>query len=370
MNKVLIVSADSALSTSTNQPYDGLYNALSNLVDKGDKIIFTSAQSSKLQTLRQHFKFGNFGLRKDVDAFIKKNKSSYFIVLGAGELDFYLAVNNKVLFFFPEWAENQNDKARRYGLNVSTVSVFTKIVDIIKNQSSWYYSLKVDDITQVFSLTSANTRGAHSAKEVDLVDGFRSLLKEGKRKYMNVLLYHFLASITNNEAFRDINDWAIFPSSSTQLNREMLVFKERARYLMKGMKKDPLFLRDKVVPKSHHMRTGRIPCDRHFQSIVLNPVYKNKLKGRSICILDDYLTNGTSFETVRNLLVNQGVKKIICVSLGKFGRQYLKQDYKITGDVYASPDYTFKLISQEPLEGTFTATSVTEIENLYDIIYR
>ncbi|WP_091585294.1 phosphoribosyltransferase [Alteribacillus bidgolensis] len=66
---------------------------------------------------------------------------------------------------------------------------------------------------------------------------------------------------------------------------------------------------------------------RHLDTIHLNPEYQGKLKGKKVVVLDDYTANGYSFECARNLLLNQGVKELIFVTIGTFQNVYRKEDF-------------------------------------------
>ena len=157
--------------------------------------------------------------------------------------------------------------------------------------------------------------------------------------------------------FRDVQDWAIAPSSSTELNQVMWDIKERVREMMYGRKHKAIFLRHTAAGKSRYdnqnaRRYDNNYCQKHFRTIIINPFYKKKLKDRVVCVMDDYLTNGNTFETLRNLLVACNVKKIIFVAIGKFIRSdencYSKKIFHIEGDVY-QPGYTATYQSEERL---------------------
>ena len=157
--------------------------------------------------------------------------------------------------------------------------------------------------------------------------------------------------------FRDVQDWAIAPSSSTELNQVMLELKERVRLMMYGRKSAAIFLRHENASKSssdnpNARRDDNNYCQKHFQTIIVNPLYRGKLKDRVVCVMDDYLTNGNTFETLRNLLVACRVKKIIFVAIGKFIHRdencYSKKIFSIEGDVY-QPGYTATYQSKELL---------------------
>lgn len=183
------------------------------------------------------------------------------------------------------------------------------------------------------------------SEELKMVQGFRAYLKADEKEYSGALLAHFLAGISNNIEFRDIRAWGIMPYSGTKLNEDMLLFKDKAREMMRGIKKEPIFIRHTETWKSHDLwknGSDRLSYDRHFETIIINPIYKKYLKGKIVCIFDDYLTNGTTFETARNLLIKVGVNKIFFVSLGRFGKNYSQQNYELTG-IYTQKDINLNI---------------------------
>lgn len=66
----------------------------------------------------------------------------------------------------------------------------------------------------------------------------------------------------------------------------------------------------------------------HFKSISYNNSYDQKLKNKNVWVLDDYCTNGTSFEVVRNFLKDKNLNSLTLISIGNFGKNYIKQEYE------------------------------------------
>lgn len=373
MKKVIIMSTDPYIDLDEANRHK-FNEILERLITVGDKIVFTANSNSKKELLTE-INIDNeniyFKTRDEIRANLKNNNNkNYFIVIGNRDADLQLAASNKLFYIVPAWCNTYDQLPRKYGIKVRDPKALYKLINIIENQKSWYYRAEIDDKTTVLSLTSANTKGSHSNEELEMINNFRAYLKEGDSKHQMTLLCHFLAGISNNQEFRDIKDWGIMPSSGTRLNEDMLLMKEKARELMNGRKKEPIFLRHTETWKSHEAwksKLDRIPCDRHFDTIKLNPYYKGKLKNRTVCIFDDYLTNGTTFETARNILIAEKVKKIFFVSLGKFGRNYIKQEYELTGDL-SKPGYKYNLLDRKDILGKIDSEAIVEIENLHSII--
>lgn len=321
------------------------------------KDLFPESESQKIHALS----------RSKTSNFIKQwlARDVYFIIIGTSDQDMYLASNNKIPLINPLW-EHTTDGIKKYGMPINSIKKLQKYLTIYESSTTWFEKIEVDNKSTVFSLMSAKTMPSVSryrTNELELVNGFHDLLKNGdnSKPYIDILYYYLSAIIAKQKDLRQITDWAIFPSSGLTLNSEMLKLKERLRYLMNGKKNFPLLIRNTVVTKSHAMDyTARLHCDRHFNSINLSPDYQGKLNGRVVCLLDDYLTNGTSFETARNLLLHENVSHIYFIALGSFEKTYIKQDYELSGDLY-TPNYRYKNNSTSYLTPEINSSAVDVI---------
>lgn len=144
--------------------------------------------------------------------------------------------------------------------------------------------------------------------------------------------------------------------------------------MMNGRKPEPIFVRHTPTSKSRHdtqlVRQDINYCLKHFQSIRVNDKYKGKLKGRVVCVFDDYLTQGNTFETLRNLLVECKVKKIIFVSIGKFKRtyedKYIQKSFLIEGDVHTA-EYKAKFSTAVQHNVKFDSGAQRSLSNLNNL---
>lgn len=370
----LIFSYDSFIDSRTNKIYDGLDKILDIY-----QVAVISHDNSKLAYIKNKYDQVSAISRSCIRNVIQDiNKKEYFapIVIGTHDVDLYLAANLKLCLLNALWFNPQDttdrEKVMQYGLPVRNISELILLLEIFFNNNGWYSVQEIDDQTTVLSLMNARTNynSDYSRDEKCLIEGFQSLLKNGNRTYYEILLYYLLGNIVSSPYLRDVQNWGIFPSSTTTFNEEMLNFKDHTRYIMNGKTSKPIFLRSQPVQKSHYISNAaiRIPCNRHLDTIYINPYYKNKLTNRTVCIFDDYLTNGTSFETARNLLLNAGVKKIYFISLGTFCKNYIKQDYRISGNIYA-PKYSYNLLSQTTLPSpTFNNDALEDIRKISDLL--
>ena len=386
MNKAILISTEVYTDLVNKEDKDQFILLMEELIGSENGICFISRDSKKLSNLSKEFNNDKifYKTRPEVESMIKRNKDkkNYFVVIGNRDKDFETAVNNKFLYLVPLWTKHKDPKCIKYGVHINSIKVLGHVIKTVNNQNKWYYRLSLDDGTEIYSLISAHTRkGNISREEKELVEGFEKFLKQGNTTYYEILLYHFLASIANNNEFRDVNVWGIVPSSGLKLNQDMLNFKEKARYCMKGTvprimlngsRPNNLFIRHKAITKSRWLQNQQRIAEgstRHFDSIVLDDAYKGgKLKGKVVCVFDDYLTNGNTLESIRSLLKNQQVKKIIFVTLGRFSRDYFMQDYDIKGDVFTPNGYTYNLKKKCMIgNGIYDDEARVEVKNLYDI---
>ncbi|EAE7282567.1 hypothetical protein BJN22_14295 [Listeria monocytogenes] len=386
---VHIILSSATIFDQDDSIYDGIVEMLKEFSKRKYDVLFVSHQWEK-HALFEHCIHEETGLeikfrtRADIREVLKnpENKACLktAIVVGSSDEDLYLAANFKLLLINPEWSYIKELKAIKYGFSLGVPEKVAKMIDIIKNQQSWFFELEIDSNCKLYALTSANNNSA-TGDEEEIINNFRKILKEGYKKNFEALFFHFIASVMKSDELREIDIWSIMPSSGTALNPDMLEIKERCRYLT-GRRKDnfdnPLFIRHRPTRKSHltrpeeRLRTG---AKKHLSTINLNPDYKRSLKGKVVCVIDDYITNGTSFEALRNILIKAGAKKVIFVAIGRFKKGefgvYQKEDYRIDGDVFTT-DYSFKLSQIDQnfgVNGKYNSKAKEEVENIYNILY-
>lgn len=312
-----------------------------------------------------------------------KDKSNYYVVVGRKNADFFMAIKHKVLLIVPTWI-TMEEKAEKYGVKVDNIKQLIKFFNTLNNQNYWYSKLQVDDNTSVLSLMDARYGFyAKSYKEKEMIQNFQNLLKKGiSRSYYDILLYHFLSAMTNTNIFDDITLWGIIPSSDCTLNDNILQFKETVRGIKRGVQPrnlsvNNLLIRHKIKEKAHYDKFNRLTygAEKEFETLLINPEFKTKIESLkkeaklNICIFDDYLTHGNTFESVRNLFNKLGANKIICVSLGSFCTCYKRNDYIMSGDLYNNT-YSYRHINNMDLhisEFNINDKAKSEIDSLYNI---
>ena len=72
----------------------------------------------------------------------------------------------------------------------------------------------------------------YTENERDMIINFENLLKRGRsRNYYDILMYHFLAGMTNTTLFDDIELFGMIPSSDCSLNPDLFSFMHQVRVI-------------------------------------------------------------------------------------------------------------------------------------------
>lgn len=92
----------------------------------------------------------------------------------------------------------------------------------------------------------------------------------------------------------------------------------------------------------------------------------DRIKGKVICIIDDYITNGYSAEAAKHLLLSAGAKKVIFLSIGKFGSKYFLTNYDLN-------EASYEFIGEELFQGNsrgdfYDKYNDNEILNFTDLV--
>ena len=387
---LLRISFDNFDNSGLKQVRDDFLNYADALCsDDENQIYFISKDQAQLNAAEKfinnkgykNFKFITRAKAKEF-ALKHKNKNNFFVFISGKEIDFFLAVQLKSLFIVPTWIP-VDQKSEYYGVHVDTPNQLDKFIRTLNNQKSWYAKLEIEPNITALSLMDGRYKyKAKTENEREMIMHFEALLKEGKsRNYYDILLYHFLAGMTNTTFFDDIELFGIIPSSDCTLNKDIFNFMTQVR-LIKN-KRLPRNIKDanliqRVKPKTQaHMLPNQsaranMGANYEFNTLRINPEFKQKIErlkkeGRfKVCIFDDYMTHGNTFNSVRNLLKHLGADKIIFVSLGNFSRPFQKKDYKITGNVYDS-GYSYKLLQSTQQYLIYDEDAKDEIDELYNI---
>jgi hypothetical protein len=369
MPRVLLLSIDTIWDSTKQQPIPGIVTALKGLFEEHAVVVVSSHPQPAW--FPEHFGFAQFQwcTFKDrqsgavVHKFLDANKERFghadFIVIGASDADFFMAVNSKTCLLRAEWAP-LGDRIRRYGVPLSRPESLPNVLRFLEDAKPWYFRHE-DDFLRVYALTNAGTIKETDRDIIRLVTRLRECLKAGNMAYSMGFKLHLFASLSRTPIFRDASIWAHYPSSNSKNSKSepMWEFAELARETFKCLTNGPLLLRHKPSPKRHTGGGDRNDPTSQLATVHLNPSYRDRIPGSTVIVLDDYLTYGVSFGVSAALLKRAGAQRVACVAMGKFGDT--ANDYSITihdDDVFAplhNYEYTY-----HGLQGTYEAQAQLE----------
>ena len=307
-----------------------------------------------------------------------KKKGAIFGLIGIVKDDAIFSFHCKIPLFNPEGLSNGrvviSDKVKKYGLPIIE---FQNVIDCLKAfeiHKEDYFHMCFENNFSVISLNNANTH-YRPEEEARVKQIFETNLKGNKsfrdQRILLLLLFHLINEVTTNPYFDKVDYWGTFPSSNPDNTVTSVSFlKEAVRVLINGgPRKGPEILIRHMPMRAKH-RSGALrltdKSDKDFDTLIVNPTLIDKIKGKVICIIDDYITNGYSAEAAKHLLFAAGAKEVIFLSFGKFGKKYYSTNYEIKGDV--SKTYSYQFVDEILYGDTFSGIKYYNSDNDLEIL--
>lgn len=160
----------------------------------------------------------------------------------------------------------------------------------------------------------------------NLRDALKSVLKDqsdiriGSNSIpLQSILFHYLVSQCYMSGLMYGVDYVtVYPGHLVGSNNPLLAeFSRLLAPLFRDNFVPDLLLRHRDAPESKRQGNARDIFDQ-FQTILVNPEYRNKIRGKTVLVLDDYTTAGFSLETARRMLIQAGAASIVSVAVAKF----------------------------------------------------
>lgn len=304
-----------------------------------------------------------------------QRKGNMVAIVGVVQEDAIFAFQSKIPLFNPSSLGFDVDtKIDQYGLPIACLQ---DIIDCYKafeiHQDNYFRMDFADDFT-VVSLNNANTL-YRPLEEARIKEIFKANLKgdiqSRNHKILLLLLFHLVNEVTTNVFYEEVDYWGTFPSSNPANTLTSISFlKESVRCIVGGgpRKGAELFLRIKEKPPKHLSGTKKYSDKgkEDFETLIVNPQHYSKIKGKVICIIDDYITTGYSSEVAKTLLFAAGARKVIFLSIGKFGKKYFSTNYDIQGNV--SKHYAANLVGEVGYGATYNGHPFYNYNNETEIL--
>jgi hypothetical protein len=324
----------------SNEAQPGVTEMLAGLKESGLFIIAASNQPVWTQ-------LGTAGLRDHIDKVVEKidvgkSKPSpdwikHFVAasgaqphemlyVGDRDHDAYLAANGPMIYAHAMWAR----PASSYGLRATSPKwVELTVRHIFSREDPWFWKLKCTDSTgrpvDAKTLIDADGAGSPATKSALI----RLLKHDQDKTYPEMpislreyVMLSMLGSVYHDDLFGGADWWTTYPGHSGTPNKIMGDFLTIAAKFSREKYVDDLFIRHKVAINSRAAweAGGHVGAlGNQLSTVKINDDYRDKIEGRRILLLDNFLTRGYSTEAGRALLLNAGVKEVIVACVGKYG---------------------------------------------------
>jgi len=336
---------------------------LEGLKDLGLSVVALSTHSEPLELLRATY--GSLiDLTLDRDA-VGENKGSDAWVLRACERlglsptqvfyvgdtvrDWRTAVNARVFYLEAGWSERPRGHGARRVLIVKEPGVVLPFArHVLVPAPFWAYAEDFEDEPvrlRVLLPNDARLRSDAGEFTVQDVFTYEREIKVAGLPANTMLLALVVISLLREGLFdvrrgRSMPIFAPYPGSKR--GSPTRLFDDPLQLLVsyaKGYYFHDLFLRekdaeDKSLLRVRHARGESVPpptIENETSTLVLNPRYKEKVRGRHVVVLDDFTTTGMSLEWAKTLLLSAGAEEVTMVAVGKYPKPHDR--YRFSGEV-------------------------------------
>lgn len=295
-----------------------------------------------------------------------------FLMVGDDSRDWRSAINTPTIYIHAKWAAALPQGVTAIATD-EPEAIWRFITHFLLTPPRWEYSLDIPELhLHVRSLLGSNARLPASKTDTPrptippsftLQDIFtyENKVQVGKYGARDLLMLHAITSLYLEGLISRNSYFAVYPSSTPgKISPLLKDFLKPVSKIFHGYFKEDLLFRakqavDSSLEKAKATRAGRvpnIPNTNQTNTVHLHPDYISKLDGRSIVVVDDFTTTGSSLEWARNLLKEAGVRQTVLLTIGKYPMPYvlheLKGDDQITP--FHSNDYDFNdLFSLTPI---------------------
>ncbi|MGE7364872.1 hypothetical protein ACQKKJ_16705 [Staphylococcus cohnii] len=332
-------------------------------MEQNIKIAVITNNASQLSSKLSNYSMCGAFTRNTIKESLKEKRNELgIVILGVVKEDAFLAFNHKIpLFKAKDYCLDLgieiDNKVGTYGIELSSTDDLIHYMNIISENISPYLQHSFSDEYIMISLFNANTKGYQTREDIEYKEEIQRILKENysvkidKTKMLNLFNFLLLSEYFNNPILKEVKYWGTFPSSDkSNDNTTISYIKEVIRKVINtNRSNEEILIRTESILKKHHSSTrarNENKCQSDFDSMKINDYYKGKLQGATVCIIDDYTTYGFSAEAAKNLLLQEGVEKLIVITLGKFGYDYNEVNYNLIGNLYEG-GYSNQFISTQ-----------------------
>lgn len=237
------------------------------------------------------------------------------------------AIDAGVFYVNAIWSKTETG----YGYKVASPSDIETLIDgYFRKDDGWYGSLDREDRAgrpvRVLVLFDGGGGGKPFWKD-RFLELFK-LRKDPSPFMKDFLLTHLLTSLYLTGIHRRIDAWTIYPANTVLTDNRFIDpsfgtslshFRDRYRphLFMRHTEAEECSLRRRHV--------SSVPFSNQVASMIVNPDYREQVKGQRILVLDDFLVEGNSVEWARSALLQAGADEVVTAAVAAFGTEYRAQ---------------------------------------------
>ena len=367
--KAFVTDLDGTLLLSNGSPVPGYDEILTQLKAYGLRIVVFSNKPrgevlSKLKALSTDIDLvltkEDVGKSKGSPVWIDtvcnyfKFKNNDLIYLGDSLYDMLTAVSSKVVYLNAEWSQ----PGYKYGIPITSPGALHLILKhFFLKTDLWYWSIDTKDAQGKDVVKRALIHGrdiGFPAFKNALINWVKNGTdsKVGMLTIGEFMFYHLLGSIYLEGIFTDVDTVALAPVHAGGINPSIEDSLIRIARLFRDNFIQTLLKRHTEAKKSAFSRVaGQSPGFQNQITTVhveCEPEKRAKIiEGKTILVVDDFITEGFTTEWTKHLLLNAGANKVISVSFGAFHDSIFVQSIsdKIKWDSFSPVKINEKFLS-------------------------
>jgi hypothetical protein len=289
---------------------------------------------------------------------------SEIVWLGDSDQDMRSAVNGSVIYMHAGWSGSEY----RYGVLMRQPNRVPVIVArCLAKASDWYWTLDARDRhaldVRVRALMDPECGGTPGLRV-----GLKEMLKLRDQippfGPITTVFFQLLGSIYSSRLHAETDVWTIYPGRAGRLSRVLGPFAEEASRLFRDRYVPDVLVRHAVARDSGLGRYKGETVDflNQINTVHLNAEQRHRIIGRRILVIDDFCTEGHSFECARNLLLAGGAASVTCVAVVKYGQSYtITTPLTDLREPYAPQHYEADNFQYKPVTGQIDTAVLEEI---------
>lgn len=252
------------------------------------------------------------------------------IYVGDSDLDWRTAINSAVMYFHAEWAGRP---IRRPGFRAQSPNeLWHDLSHFFLQPPRWQYRIDDGHSTHIRALLNATTTLSNQVSPTGEVTQRFTLqqiftyerdIRVGGVPAKALLMWHAISSLYLEGLVPPGVLIASYPSHKAgKLEGILDDWLTPAAKVFHGWYTSDLLVRATEAPDTSRLRwQGKAATpEMQMSTVHINPDYQRRLRDKTVILLDDFTTDGTSLEWGKSLLQAAGVARVILVTIGKYGQ--------------------------------------------------